>query len=363
MSTFGIITFHDSYNFGAVLQAYALQETVKSFGVDCKIINYRRKSTKIAYKIFRDGITKFNIYYNLNALTKYSLLKKREKKFEKFITNYMNLSIELKSYQELEKNYPKYDGYICGSDQIWNPISKDIRGYFLEFIKEKNCTKIAYAPSLGVKEIPKEKMEFFKKTLESFDAISVRENQSVEIINKIADKNVVSCVDPVILPDRNFWEKNIIEIKIKKPYIVVYGLLRSDELNEIVKALKCKYNYQVVVIAYSAINWVCPKDVIIWDAGPLDFITYIKNAEVVVTSSFHGTAFSILFEKEFYSVIGNNGNMRIENLLNFLDLSDRAIKDDVNLSNIKEINYKIVNVKLNELKNKSIEFLKNALKS
>ncbi len=358
------ITFHSAYNFGSMLQAYALQEYIKKLyngNVDYKIINLRTKIQKDVYN--------YRISSNLlNKLLKTILygkkLKKREQNFEKFISENLNVTREYLNEEELKKDNIKADYFISGSDQVWNLNATDFSwSYFLDF--SNNGKKISYATSMGPIEKERKEEEKIKKYLSEYDNISVREKQSQEYIYSLIGKESEVNVDPTLLLNKEDYESLIDEKRIRRgKYILYYTLKPNKNRQLLLKKIGKSLNMPIVVANMSLkydINSGFRK---LYNSGPKEFLNLIKNAELVITSSFHGTVFSILFNKNFYSLNGKN-DFRIHGLLKELELENREIleTDNINeiIKNAFNTNYENVDEKLNKERNKAKKYLEKSL--
>lgn len=334
----GILTFHDAHNYGAVLQAFALKKYIKNIGHDAKIINYHHETIP-------DGFPKENN-------------ETRWEKFDKFIKELIDYDTQTYiTEEELEKL--DIDLWICGSDQIWNTeITRGFnRGFFLDFGTKGK--KISYAVSMGIPCLPTENEENFKNSINKLHKISVREESLKQYTEKFTDKEVVRTLDPTLLLDKNDYEELLLENK-HGDYILIYALGPDDRLTQIAKKIAKEKNVKILELNDNKIEgYFCEQ---ISDAGPEEFLTLIKNAKAIITNSFHGTIFSILFEKEFYTITRLNRNSRMENILEIVDMKDRLIHTLEDLEKIKEQDYKEAYRRLVVEKEKSKEFLKNALK-
>lgn len=330
------ITFHSSYNYGSVLQAYALQEFVKKeFGkyFDYKIINLRTDRQKEFYK-------RPYGYYDCRSLARKCLfvgfknkILGKKYKFEKFINNSLNITSEYSDVYEIEKAKLKFDYYISGSDQIWNYAILDFDwSFFLEFCEKGK--KISYAASFGPKplELDEATKNRLEKDLSEYENISVREVGSAEKVKQIMDMDIAEIhVDPTLLLDKKDWDKIAGARIIKGDYIFLYDLKGNRNAYEIARKLSKTYDVPVVIVKENAKMNILYRDFIKkYDAGPLEFLNYIKYAKIVVSSSFHGNAFSVIFEKPFLAV-GGKEDFRINNLLKMTGLIGRAVTtiDDI----------------------------------
>lgn len=327
----GILTCHDVYNYGATLQAYALYNYLNDEVGQTEIINYKPKylyrlidfMEVDAQKWRKNFFTRwcYRIYvfpYNLKMIKKY-------KKYKKFNRKYLKISSTMLKNNEDIKKTNKYDVCICGSDQIWNsstyPLGED-PAYFLGF---HNGIKIAYAASFGGKKISSIGKQNITTYLPSFKAISVREKSAVHILNEYGI-NAVHVVDPVFLLEADKW-KELAKMpkRIPDKYILAYGYDNSGEFSEAVK----KYSSNTMLPVISN------ETKIFRDAGPREFIALIQNATMVITTSFHATAFSIILHTPFIVAKTHNEDLfeRIENILEMSGLQNRKYSELIKREN------------------------------
>ncbi|MBQ8015579.1 MAG: polysaccharide pyruvyl transferase family protein [Clostridia bacterium] len=364
-----IITIHFGTNHGSVLQAYALSNYLKSVGCDAQIIDY----IPDRYKIWNSLVSKKGGHYPLPVLMAYypvAVLKSARirKLFENFLNKNLNLTGRYASNDNLKKNPPEADAYISGSDQVWN---NDYNGnndfsYFLDFAPEKS-KRIAYAASFGKENITeKDYISNIKPLLESFDAVSVRETDAQNILNELEIPST-HVVDPVFLLTKEQWKKFGNPVQTDKPYILVYvmdGLY--SELLDYAQKLKEKTGNMIYVVSFKKIKDE-RIDKCFHFASPKDFIGLIENADAVVTNSFHGTAFSVLFQKKFISIGKEKYNSRMISLLEKLSLETHFVPTGSNLfedvveKTIQRDNIGSVDQKLGEWIKLSKEFLDNSL--
>lgn len=367
MKKIGIVTFNSAHNYGAVLQAYALQEKLKELGAEPYIINYRNKEIDDNYKILKI-ITKNRTIKQIirDIIVKIVFLPinhKKYSKFEHFMKEYFNLSKRYNTEEEIKNSFPKYDIYIAGSDQIWNPVRtgdelSDI--YTLNFGDSKT-KRVSYAASIGVDSLTEHQKEDFKEKLSILDEVSVREETAQKILNKILNREVKVVLDPVFLQSANKWNEFSEPKKINEKYILVYSIEDNPELIKITDYLSEKTGYKVVYFKKKSNYKNSLKSV--YTSGPREFISLIKNAEYVINNSFHATVFSIIFNKEFYTIPHSIASSRMVDLLSKLKIKNRLIY------NIKEfkakegtlINYGEVNDILEKEKKKSIDYLKEII--
>lgn len=376
----GLITFHFAHHYGAQLQAYALMKSIEGLGVECEIINYVRPDTIEGTKVFKSGFSPRSVLSNLHSLLHYSAFKNRKNRFSSFINEQMKLSKHsYNAYSELEKNPPIYDLYVCGSDQIWNPLifaSKDFDpSFFMPFAG--NRKRIAYAPSFGISSIPDDKKETLKNFLSKFDFLSVREPQGAEIINDLTGRKALVVLDPTLLLTESQWSE-ISSVPTYKPYILCYFVTDPTPYFKYIEAISSVLKLPIVCLCGS--RKVIPGSIsTIYDAGSQEFLGLFKNAAYVCTNSFHGTVFSIIFKKNFYcfknsynfAAEGNKVktvNSRLYSMLETLGLTDRFFTGELDsvafgskVSEQKDINFTNVTDLLNTEREKSLEYLRNAL--
>lgn len=368
MKKIGIITFHKAHNYGAVLQAYALQK-VLSQNHNVSIINYRNEQIEDSYKVVR--IKKENIISLAKSLISsfiyYSKNKKRHINFDEFIKEYMNLTDEYKSEQELKDNPPDLDIYITGSDQVWNyNISgKKIDAYTLNF-GNKNIKKISYAASIGTLTFDEINKEKYVENINKIHKISVREEKAQEYLKDVFDNNVEVTLDPTLLVKKEDWEKQFdLENTEKQKYIFVYTLTKDAKYYEIINWLSKKTGLKVIHLGKRNEKI---KNILrnAYSDGPVEFLKLIKNAEYVITSSFHATVFSLIFNKKFWSIPPKKTGSRITNLLEKLRISNRIVYTLEEFKNKKydeKIDYIEVDKKLEKERKKSIDWLNDAINS
>lgn len=353
----GILTFHCAHNYGAVLQCYALQETLKTRGHNVEIIDYRPKSITENYKVL-GNLAKYKGLNGAKNLAKDVLCLRRSfirhQKFEYFIEKHLRISIPTK-----EGKIPDdYDIYIIGSDQVWNPyVTHGFDGvYFGAFLKKGKC--ISYAASMETSTLTEAQSKFFSKALRNFDAISVREFKLAELLQPLTTKTISVVLDPTLLANVSIWDKMVDHVK-GKSYVLVYQVQEDPNTIRIANNIADQLGCNVV----SLVSWVrCGyKKGRKQCASPSDFVNLIREAKCIVTTSFHGTAFSVIFNKPFYCVtLKDSWNSRSKSLMTQLDLESRIVKWDESPS-FSDINYSSINYKLRRLRDKSLDFLEQNL--
>ncbi|GAB4318049.1 MAG: hypothetical protein Kow0019_19440 [Methanobacteriaceae archaeon] len=366
-----IITLNSAHNFGASLQAYALQKTLENLNFEVDIINYRYKRIDNIYNPYRRtkrGPLDVKFYLSrlkLHLLDRYKIRKYNN--YEKFMAEYFNLTAPYKTINQLVDVEWDYDFYICGSDQIWNShITRGLQpAYFLDFLP-KNSKKIAYAASLGTDTIHEHDIPIFKKYLHHIDCISVRERSSIKAIKECTDKPIHVTADPTLLLKKEDYDKLKIDPKFKdKDYIFVYLIDRNEELYKIAEKISQQENLPVVFSSpYLPPEKVFKKQMgSVWDMGPREFLGVIANAKYVVTNSFHGNIFSILYQKPFISAPHFITSARVLEFLSAVNLKQVLFTDSKKFTSINDIefDYEDVQKRVKDLKEKSINYLKKSL--
>lgn len=379
MSKIGILTFHYADNCGAQLQLTALYRYLEELGFEPEIIDYRSKQLLRRNSIIQNPFYRAQVGWHSEAVLikkirkacggilfafKYNLkfirVLKIHRNFEKYKhTHPLRISQRIKTVKELEELSHNYSYIIVGSDQVWNvEFYNGIidKVYFLQS-SNIDCKKIGYAVSAG--NNLRVKPSQVKELIDRFDCFSVREQQLATQIEGITGKKVPVVLDPVFLYDKEYWSKYCGE-GIKGNYIFLYVLEDNFELLNIIERIKAVYglDIEVVEVGYKKLY---SKSILVNQFEPGVFLRLIKDAKFIVTNSFHATAFSIIFEKDFYTLRHSTRNNRMESLLSKLHLSER------NITNSKEINmcpidYEMVKIYLDKKIQYSISYLINSCK-
>lgn len=383
MKKVGVLTmYHQSINYGGLLQAYALCHFINSLDGFCaEQIRYSSSSQGIHSK----RMTKLKNIRPTEFIQKCFALV--ENKTNRIITRLLiskRLNIRANSIADFRNSIPhskqifnsenisdrEYDVIVAGSDRIWNP-ENETSPYYLGFVKGKK--KISYAASLTTNTFTKSQISFLQKTLRDFYAISVREKDSAKALSSITDKNVKWVCDPVLLLNRLQWENLCTKEKENEEYIFCY-FLGKDTLNRrLVSQFAKKTKLKIVTIPF-ANNQFCKSDLNfgdkqLFDLSPQDFLSLIKHAKYVFTDSFHATMFSIIFNKQFFAMARNEmkgSGSRIESITTFLAIENRfcSTKEQLSVSyllNLRDIDYANVNNVIEKFRDESREYLKQIL--
>lgn len=323
----GILTFHFAYNYGAMLQAYALQRAIRENGYACEIIDYRPDNINSIYRLNLKALIAYP-KRTISIKLKELLSETNFYKFEKFIKEEFVLSNQYNKSRELE-NMCKYDFVVVGSDQIWNYHITDYdASYLVDFgFYNFNMHKISYAASLGTSEIDERWKKELAKHLQGFASISVREKNSAGIIKELCTNREIEVVlDPIFLISRQHWEDIAEPIAInEEKYILLYLLRKDEQLEEYATRLSEKYKCKIIAI--HPLYKICSKcDISLSNIGPKEFLWLIKHAKFVCTNSFHASAFSLLMESKVTIVFDKENGGRIENLINLMQIGMKEIQ-------------------------------------
>lgn len=359
----GIITYHRAKNLGAMLQSYALQQTLEKYIGDCEIIDYRNEKMENNYKVKSTKEIK-----SIKGKIKNLLLSKKNKEFEKVREDFNSKiqKISKKTYNEknIKEVNSEYDLFVTGSDQVWNPkLNYKDSNYFLSFV-EDNKKRNSYAASFGTNKIDEEDKKEIKKELEKFNKISIREKEGQDIIKQLTNKDAELVLDPTLLLNEKNWDNLIEENRlVKEKYIFLYTIAHTPSILDFARKLAKKEKCKIIYFNSGYKKYSGMQN--LNKVSPQDFLNYIKNAEYVVTSSFHGLCFSIDLHKNFYYELDKgkeNNNSRLTTLTNVLGLESRKILDG-KCKDTKDIDYNEIEKKLNKEREKSKNFIKNLSKN
>ena len=358
------ITCHDVYNVGASLQAYALSEYLRQQGHEVEIIDYKPDYLNKHYSLLSVDNPRFNKFflrevYLLAKLPKrvIAFFSKRNRNFDCFKKKYLKLTEKRYNSNEMLKlDCPEADVYIAGSDQIWNPFFQNGKdpAFYLDFVPQEKKS-ISYAASFAVDSIPEKYERTIQKWLKNLDAISVREKSGVAILGRMGlIAHLV--VDPVFLLNRDEWER-IIRNECCRKNIFVYDFDKSNLVEELVLKLKDEKNLEVHTAFPMNISGKVLKEM-----GPREFLGELRSAEIVVSNSFHATAFSLIFHVDF--IVTNRKekiNSRMRDLLELLGLSERMVSSVNDLDELKPIEWEEIDKKMYKFIGESKKYLEQQL--
>lgn len=350
----GILTLHNANNYGAVLQAYALQTYLLNSGIDVEIIDFTPNINSNKNIAKRSYIRKLITY--VSQPKAYFDMKNKRKKFCEFRKSNFKLSgMTYYGDNHISKKPPLYDVYIVGSDQVWNmDITNGTESFFLDFVKDGR--KLSYAASIGKDFLTENEKNCIEKYLGSFNAVSVREKTLVEILKENFSIDAMCVLDPVFLLDKSSWLSIETKIHLPQRYILCYMMEYSEDLVEHTRSVARQLKCLPIFISSVKREFTGIK---LRDLGPREFLYVMSNAQYVCTNSFHGTAFSIIFEKNFTVVKHSRLNTRISSLLDRLGLNGRFL-DSPNFAN-GDIDYIDIKSKLESIIEESKIFLRKNL--
>lgn len=382
MYTVGIITTFRQPNFGSVLQAFALQYIIKKMGYDVKVIDYKYPNEyhwdaglrlgcrKITLRNRLGNIKrKIQLYLGLRKPTKMEMLNK-------YIKEEMQCTIFYPSKKSILKNPPIFDIYVSGSDQIWNPNTMFGDMTYMFDFAPLNRKKIAYSSSFSCDRIPQKYLMGYKTYLKHFEAIGVREKNGVKLLRETFGRNDSKLVlDPTLLLTKEEWhiyaqktQKLSLPPKFILFYMLAYTYSPEEKMKDLLSFVQKKYNMPIVSLSKKPQGFL--GDFIqIEDScavGNYEFLHLFEKAEIVVTSSFHGTAYALNFGKPLLALENGKSKSddRISSLLNSVDLSTQLIFTDTELSDVITPYYNVEDEqrKIDVLRNESLSFLNSSLK-
>ena len=349
-----IVTFQRAVNYGAVLQAYALKRVMSNYCYTT-VLDHINISIKNFYSSnpFKQASLKGGIVRAARFIPNII----RNQRFNKFINKYV-----INDKPIIDKAF-----YITGSDQVWNYDCSDFdKTYFLDFVKD-NSLKNSYSASFGFDAIPTKYVQDYKKLLENYNLISVRESKGAEIVKDLLDIDVPVTLDPTLLLTKEQWADIFCMNKIGKKYILVYAFSVSDNMRDFINKLSAQKNLPVIILKPEkslSKNYGINRAVYKTLVSPEEWVNYFYNASYIVTNSFHGTAFSINFNKNFFVEFlpeSAGTNSRLSNILYSLNLENRIINSNMDVDICTD--FSEVNKKLMLKREESMEFLKTIVKS
>lgn len=344
----GILSFHKVINYGAVLQSYALNRTFRELGTKCEHIDYTAIKIKESYDPFVIK-TRGDFHTLIDYVAGFTANRLTEKRFNIFIGKYIPTSRNY-TQETLNDARGKYDLLVCGSDQIWNTdLTGNDYAYFLNF--DNSSKKASYAASFGKTSLSDDIKEQVKECLDDFSIITVREESASELLREIVNNESTVVPDPVFLLHRNEWEKLCRGKRIvKEKYILLFILHDNASTVEFAEKLSNNSNFKLISISNSIKRVGSSKKV--KGCGPEEFLKLIRDAEYVITDSFHASAMSIIFNKKLYIGLkeGNLAslNTRIDTLAKKFQLRDRIIRKGMTIN--ESMNFDYINNQLEKEK-------------
>lgn len=352
----GIITFHRAVNYGAVLQTYALQKTLDKLGINNQVIDYICPFIKHEYKPF--NIKKGKILKSaVQSVLECRIRKLKRKRFYSFVESNLRLTKPYNTIKELSNCNNEFSAFITGSDQVFSPVCVGFdSAYFLTFADKGK--KYSYAASFGTNTLPDNVKDEYNKRLIDFSKISVREKSGKNIVNDIVNKDACVNIDPTLLLKAEDYKDITGGTTSDKKYIVVFNVSGYSELMAYAQKLSKEKNLKLIYINdqyYKKVDIAERKTAV----SPQEFLALFKNAEYVVTNSFHATVFSIIFNKQFavdLKVSDGTRNNRVAELLSYINLESRAIENcycDID----KKIDWNTIDEKLDVQRQEAFNYL------
>lgn len=367
------MTFHLAHNYGAMLQAYALEKAINKMGFSCEVLDYRfpyinqwsgifdRKDFIQQRGLIRGTITFLHACY----IGYYSRQSTVHKRFNQFMRHNLRRSHKVYFNSESLKQ-ASYDVFVLGSDQIWNPaLTNGIAPeYFGHYFDNKKSRLISYAASCGKDSYPIELKNKILPFLQRFHNISVRESSFSQFLREECGLASQPVLDPVFLLDLNDWDMLLRQTKarIASPYILLYAFDVDNEIYLLAKRIAKERKLTLVSVGYTKNdNWA---DAIQYtDCGPIEFLSLLRNADFVCTSSFHGEALSIIFERNFYCFGHPEYSQRNYDLLAQFNLTNRMVSSSDAVLQITDCDYSAIRNLVLERKQQSLAFLRSAISS
>lgn len=359
MKSASFITVHVGFNFGSKLQAVATFEVLKKLGYAPTCVNYippRVTHKRYWGKAFTNPV----IFIRRLLFFPFHLISERN--FDGYLSKHCKVSKPFYAEDDFRKSCPKADVYVSGSDQLWNYKHNEgnDKHYFFDGIEGK---KIAYASSIGMTSLPEDYAAYVKEQLSQYSAISVREQSAVELLGKMGI-SATHVLDPTFMLNKEEWKPFASKRLVKEQYIFVYlpyNIKDKDLIYRSVRKIAKEKNLKVV--SYSD-NVIKDKyaDQTVYFVNPGDVLSLILHAEVVMTNSFHGTAFSINLNKQFWTYMPSSFSTRITSILNLCGLNARLLEEEISDKQMNEIaDFNHTNSVLQQERHKTYDFLTKAL--
>lgn len=368
MKKVGLFTFHRARNIGTSLQAYALQKYLETSGATVEIVDYRPRYIeedfgifiKSLYKKSKNSVKERTIFW-VKTILRMPFAVKREYNFGKFWESNFKISKDSYfTYEELKNAKLDYTHCVYGSDQIWNPdLTEGIDNVYFGLFNDK-ITHFSYAASIGKDKPQDNEVDKIVKGINNLSLVGVREKSAKEVLKTKYNGEICINIDPTLLLEKKEWMKFIKKNPIKSEYIFVYVLEKNQELIDVAKAIAEKENLKIIFLDLK--NRFGKRGVSKYTAGPCEFLNYIYHAKYVITNSFHGTVFSIIFHKQFFSIPFRDRGTRVVDLLGTLGISERIIYEKKEMYDIRQnINYEEVEKKIEQNREISRNYIMKAL--
>lgn len=354
------VTYHHTCNYGATLQTYSLHRVIKSLGHDNLVFEYPeapKKSTsffKNPYVFLRMQFQKYSYLFRKDEIDA------RIESFKKFHSRNIQKTRVYKDIEDLRNNTPAVDCLITGSDQVWNmnSLTKFKPAHFLDF-GPKEIIRFSYAASIEKLNYTNQQKEYVAKVIASYKGVSLRETSARDYINSFTNANAIQVVDPVFLLNKEEWGSVAEEGRIKEPYILCYQVSSNPLMQKMANYLKKKTGCKIVSVCHGSIKWI-KSDYSLFDVSPEEFLGLYKKANYVLTTSFHGTALALVFERPFISLVRPDSKNRIVDLLKLLGLEKSCVSSTGEF-HVPDIDYSTVRSILEAERSRSLDYLKKML--
>ncbi len=344
-----VITFCEWNSFGSMLQSLGLKRALASLGFESVILSI---SPQRSYRMRLPKTTR-DAYYFPTRLLHHQAFKAACQKAKAFLADHIDM-IFFKDSEEARRSYPLDGVYLAGSDQIWNPTIRNLEFYYMDFVR--GIKKLTYAVSMGKEQIPEERKPLLRKYLSDFAYLSVREEAAKTALSQLTDAEIRVNIDPSFLLSQDEWRSYETPYPIHGKYILVYTIYWDKDAQKRLKTLRRKTGLPVVAIKPAPSVTYATRP--LYDVGPGEFLWLIDHAAYVVTSSFHGAAFSVIFNKPFAAVINPSSPSRLTQLLRTSDLPQVEIDD---LCDEADFDYSGVNQRIECFKQDAYRYLRSAL--
>lgn len=351
------LTFHDSTNYGTVLQAYALQTVVSEMGHEYEIINYSTPEKRKHDTVFGRN-REMSVLQYLYKLSNAPQNLYKTHLFRRFTTQHLKITRRFYAMDQLREYAADRDAILAGSDQVWNSeMVREDSAYFLKFTEPKK--RASYAASLGISRVSSHQRSFYQEMLSDFERISVREPTGAQLIGEMTGKPVRVVLDPTLLLTKEEWAR-ICLTPPKRPYIFAYILERNPQAQIFLRKLQAQTGLPVRYVTRGYVSAL--RDGAAWLPSPQKWVTQLMNAAYVVTSSFHGTAFSVNFQKNFFTFVnGDPTDSRQTDFLRSMGLYGRLNPDYTGVISLTSPDFQQAKTVLAEERIASKAWLKNAL--
>lgn len=368
MKKVAIITLHRVRNYGSSLQTLALQDKIKSLGFKVEVIDYypERYTSFGLLKRLKNKSEKLRrnpvLLFGARVIISVSYLRKKLV-FDRFLKDNINLTTKTyKSENDLFESPVAADAFCTGSDQVWNSLWNEgvDSPFYLSFV-DKNKYKFSYAASIGNSAVKKDEGDIVKEYLASYNHLSVREDNGVEILKRLGFEDVVQVLDPTLLIDAAGWERYTSNKYEGQKYVVTYNLHHDSRIDQYANEVAKKFNLKVYHISY---NWhdIYRKGELKWCPKIEDYLSLIKNAQYVITDSFHATVFSLIFHTDFVVIYPEQASSRLRSILRQTNLETRGTDE---MPKVELVNNKIffedIDEKLRLLRQDSFSYLDKVL--